>query len=299
MTAKASDIEQQCIRAGAFRCGFARVAPVDDGDFDEYNAWIGQGNNADMTWMADNNAIRNNPAMLLDNAKTLVVCLFNYHSQIKTTLSIAEYARGWDYHYVLRNRLASVTDYIIQTYGGDCRICIDSAPLRERFWARKAGLGFLGRNGMLTVPNIGSSLFIATILWTGEVDNYSTPYIGDGCGTCRRCLDACPNRALLGNGNVDCRRCLSYLTIESTKPIPPDIDMVGKVFGCDICQGVCPHNSKTPITTIDEFALPHPAALLNADNILSMSGNAFRRATFGSPLARVRLHHLKQIINGG
>lgn len=297
MIATAKDIEQQCFTAGAFRCGFARVEHVDSNDAQAYNEWIADGNNADMAWMNNNTTVRNNPALLLENAKTAVVCLFNYHSSIKTPLNIAEYARGEDYHYVLRKRLSTVTNYITNTYGGECRICIDSAPLRERYWARRAGLGFIGRNGMLTVPDAGSLFFIATILWTGTIDRYSTPNDGEGCGTCRRCLDACPNKALYGNGTMDCRRCLSYLTIESTKPIPTEINLAGKVFGCDICQRVCPHNANAPITTIAEFAKPHPAALLTAENISSMSASAFRRATAGSPLARVRFLHLKEIIN--
>lgn len=299
ITAPSDIVAQQVMAAGAFRCGFAEAVPVSDDDTRRLADWIGGKHHAGMEWMERKGDIRRDPRLLLDGAKTLIVTLFNYHTAGDNSDApaprIAAYAHGKDYHYVLRERLAQVTDFLISNYGGECRVCIDSAPLRERYWAQRAGLGYCGRNGMLIVPGVGSSFFIATILWTGKVSEYTRPYDGPGCGSCHRCVDACPRQALSGDGTVDCRRCLSYLTIESREELPCDFNPHGNLFGCDACRLACPHSHNTPLTEIEEFAVPHPATTLSLDQWLATGTSAFRRITSGSPLSRVRLSRLKEV----
>ena len=300
MTASAAEISRLMSRAGAYACGFCVAEPVCDADIEALNWWVGAGNHADMDWMTRNSDIRRDPRLLLDGAQTLIVSIFNYHAPEVAPQTeharIASYARVRDYHIVLRERLATVAEAIRARYGGECRICIDSAPLRERYWAQRAGLGYCARNGQLTVPGAGAAFFIATILWTGTVDIYSEPYSGPGCGNCRRCVDACPTGALHGDGTLDCRRCLSYLTIESHSDIPADINPDGNMFGCDTCRLACPHSHNAPATAVTEFRTPHPAALLTPEEWLKTGTSAFRRITSGSPLSRVRLAHLKSVI---
>lgn len=304
MTAPLHTVIEHLKDAGAYNAGVVRACPVADEEMARLEQWRREGCHAGMEWMERNDHLRRDPRLLLDGARSLIVCLFNYHtpeqqprpsqgSDTQAAPRIAAYARGRDYHIFVRERLVPVCRWLEDYYGGETRICTDSAPLRERYWAEQAGLGFRGRNGQLTVPGDGAAFFIATILWTGSTDSYSEPYSGPGCGTCRRCIDACPTHALRGDGTLDCRRCLSYLTIESRTDIPADIPLNGNLFGCDACRLACPHSHAAPVTTLPELLTPHPAATLSLDEYLSLGIAAFRRLTAGSPLSRVRLPHLK------
>lgn len=297
MTAPYATVIEHVKAAGAYSAGIVRARPVPDAEMARLQEWRRRGCHADMQWIERNDALRRDPRLLLDGARSMIVCLFNYHTPDdlpdRPAPHIAAYARGRDYHIFVRERLAPVCQWLADTYGGLTRICTDSAPLRERYWAREAGLGFCGRNGQLTVPGAGAAFFIATILWTGESDTYSEPYSGPGCGTCRRCIDACPTHALRGDGTLDCRRCLSYLTIESRTDIPADIPLDGNLFGCDACRLACPHAHAAPLTLLPEMLTTHPAAQLTLEDCLALGTAAFRRLTAASPLARVRLPHLK------
>jgi epoxyqueuosine reductase len=272
-------LRQWAVDAGADFCGFTRIANVSDDAVAAYRNWIAQGRHGTMAYMERYDDVRTNPALLLDGAQTLMVCLFNYHTNaLRTPCAprIADYALGTDYHDELRARLAPVAQKMQETYGATSRVCIDTAPLRERYWAAQAGLGFIGRNNHLIVPG-------------------HAPLQHCGCGTCRACIEACPTGALIGDGSCNTSRCLSYLTIENRDDLPRDINLAGNIYGCDICRLACPHNRFAVSTRIEAFQ-PRPAVLaLTLADWLTMSPEQYRLIFKGSAIKRAKLAHLQAI----
>ncbi len=253
-------LRQIAAEAGAAACGVARVTAVSAEAQRQYADWIAAGRHAGMDYLTRYPDVRTDPELLLPGARTMIVCAFGYHTSEPLQISLALYARGRDYHEVVRERLSAMASRLTADYGGDTRVCVDTAPLRERYWATRAGLGFIGLNNQLIVPGIGSYVFIGTILWTGHAD--PTPAPAADCDRCGRCIAACPARALHSDGSgVDARRCLSYLTIEHRGPLPEGTDLCGHLYGCDECQRVCPHNAAATDTPIADF---HPSAALRA-----------------------------------
>ena len=234
------------------------VAPVQTAAVDDHSRWIAQHRHASMTYMEKYADVRANPELLLPGARSMLIALFPYFTDEPLQLPVALYARGEDYHEVVRRRLSDVAKLL----PGETRVCVDTAPLRERYWAARAGLGFIGRNNQLIAGELGSYFFIGTILCTAplprEIHGITTPPSGN-CENCRRCIDACPGKALSENGAVDARRCLSYLTIEHRGEFIDGTDLHGCLYGCDVCQRVCPHNANARPTPIPEF---HPSPLL-------------------------------------
>lgn len=279
-------IRNQVLATGAYAAGFARAEGVDARACDVYADFIAQGRHGDMAYLERYDTVRSDPRLLLGEAKTLIVTLFAYPNNPQRALGavrIADYALGDDYHYVLRQQLQPVYDWLADKYGAMSRICVDTAPLRERYWAQKAGLGFIGRNNQLTVPGVGANFFIATIVTTVEIAP-DAPFDGDFCGTCRRCVDACPTHALDDHGGCDATRCLSYLTIESRNPQPQPVN----VYGCDICRLACPHNHKSRTTVLAQFT-PRPELLsMTPQCWQTMPRGDWRRLTRNSPLRRQR-----------
>ena len=291
---RADLLRRMILDAGAYACGFVPADAVDATDMVFFMKWRGSGAHAGMGYLERNDAVRADPRLLLDGARTVIVCLFNYHtSEVSPEPYIAEYARGRDYHLELRDRLHPVARSLTERYGGEARICIDSAPLRERYWAVRAGLGFCGRNCQLIVPGAGSAFFIATVLWTGVVDGYSVPLAHGTCGTCRACVDACPTGALKGDGTLDARRCLSYLTIESRIPVPDDIPLAGNLYGCDACRRACPHARKAPVTDIKAFRPRADICAMTASDWVDIGTGAFRRLTKESAMSRARVGNIR------
>lgn len=294
MTGLREEIRQRVLAAGAHAVGFAAAGEVDGDDTALFGRWREGGRHASMQYMERYDDVRRDPRLLLDGARTLIVALFSYHSgqTCGAVPRIAEYARGRDYHLELRERLAGVGEWLCREHGGAVRACVDTAPLRERYWAVRAGLGFCGRNGQLTRPGEGAGFFIATLLWTGSVEP-DEPWRGDGCGDCRRCVEACPGRALAGDGSVDARRCISYLTIESRDSIPEGTNLAGNLYGCDVCRRVCPHAAGAPTTLVAAFAPREDLCAMSLDDWMNITPGNFKRLTRDSAMSRVRLDHLK------
>ena len=189
--------------------------------------------------------MRRDPRLLLDGegARTLIVTLFAYQDNVHPAEGvpyIAHYALGQDYHDVLRRRLKTVIGQLRPRFGGKWRVCVDSAPLMERYWAARAGLGVIGDNGCLIVPGVGANFFIATIVTTAQMPTDDPVEGTSHCLGCGRCVRACPTGALRGDGSVDARRCISYLTIESHDDIPANIPTGNTLYGCDVCRRACP-----------------------------------------------------------
>lgn len=279
------------LEAGAARVSFAAACGTSDADRKVMDRWLADGRHGEMSYMERYNDLRSDPRLLLEGAKTVICCAFDYRQPVRHPL-FADYALGLDYHEVIRQRLNAAAAEITRQWGGETRICVDTAPIRERYWAAASGLGFIGLNGQLIVDGIGSKVFLAEILWTGVVAP-DTPAGQQSCELCGACVKACPGKALDGRCGVDARRCLSYLTIEYRGPLPEGLTLDGRIYGCDICQDVCPHNrNKVTATSIAEFTPSSELQSLTTDDILRMVPQDFNRVFRHSAVKRTKLSGL-------
>lgn len=274
---------------------FCGIAPVQVLDFHAHKLrfWLRKGFHADMKYMENNVEKRAHPALLSENAKSVVVCLLNYHQPeidiAQNSYKIASYALGEDYHLVVKEKLKQLLEKISREVPEvKARVFTDTAPVLERAWAQLSGLGWIGKNSCLIVPRHGSWFFIGEILLDVEL-NYDAPLEKDFCGNCTRCIDACPTGALLPGRCLDAKRCISYLTIE--KKDMSDADWQGKlkgnVFGCDICQNVCPWNR---FAAPSKCFTPNPDLLqLTKENFENMDKASFNKLfpRKSSPVRRV------------
>lgn len=284
--------------AGAVAAGFAAAGPVSPEAALRFDRWIAAGRHAGMDYMTRYPDIRRDPRLLLDGARTLIVSAFNYtpaRRQPQGAPRIADYALGLDYHEVIRTRLTAAADRLTALYGGTTRVCVDTAPLRERYWATRAGIGFIGLNNQLIVPGIGSRVFIGTILWTGRAEPDS-PCTAT-CHGCGACVKACPAGALHPDGSgVDARRCLSYLTIEHRGPLPEGMSTGGRLYGCDACQDACPYNDTPVPTGIAEFTPSDDLLALTAADVAAMDTARFRTLFRYSAISRAKLAGLHRTL---
>lgn len=287
-------IARLILDAGATSVGFAKAKPVDDIAAKQFSNWIKAGYHANMQYLNRYHDQRNNPQLLLDGTRTVISAAFNYYSpDIDSPLQWAKYALGDDYHDIIRKRLSLVADTIAATTGAQCRVCVDTAPIRERYWATRAGIGFIGRNNQLIIPGAGSYFFLGEILTTLDIQP-DKPLSATNCGNCRRCIDACPGKALNGHGQMDARRCISYLTIEHRGELPAHTHLGDRIYGCDECQRVCPHNQLAVPTTLPELTPRVEITCLTANDILSMRPERFSAIFRNSAIKRTKLTGLQR-----
>ena len=290
------DIRALVIEAGAYRAGFAEAVPVDDADSRRYDGWIAGGYHGSLGYMERYDAVRRDPRLLLEGAATVISAAFSYYTPVEWpagSLRIARYALGDDYHDVLRRRLTEVARTIESRYGGATRVCVDTAPLRERYWAERAGVGFTGRNGQLIVPGAGSYFFLAEILTTLSIEP-DGPIAASQCDGCNRCRRSCPAGALDGTGRVDSRRCLSCLSIEHRGPFESPVSLGNRLYGCDMCQDVCPHNANPPLAVIPEFAPRQELLSLTPERIEALDPSDFAALFRRSAIKRAKLEGLQR-----
>ncbi len=224
-----------------------------------YKKWIQDERHGDMGYLKNHISFKENPDLLLKNVKSAIVVIKSYKNTntrfLKNPFKIARYAVGRDYHQVMGESLRELSDYLKSlTPSAECFVGVDSAPLAERSLAFKSGIGFLGKNSMVIKPGLGSYFFIGVVLTTLDLEEDKA--IKWNCGECRLCIDACPTKAILSNYTLDAKRCLSYQTIEQKTPMTEDQIKKAKgwLFGCDICQEVCPYNhGNVPLTDWKEF----------------------------------------------
>jgi epoxyqueuosine reductase len=239
-------IKTEAKRLGFSFCGISKSEFLEE-EAPHLESWLNQNMHGEMQYMENHFDKRLNPTLLVEGSKSVISLLFNYYpekEQKEDTFKISKYAYGEDYHFVIKDKLKDVVHFITDNIGKvDARVFVDSAPVLDRAWAKKSGLGWIGKNGMLINKGQGSFFFVAEIILDLELD-YDNP-ITDHCGTCTACVDACPTEAILPNKVVDGSKCISYFTIELKDEILPK-EVKGKfnnwVFGCDICQDVCPWN---------------------------------------------------------
>ena len=288
----ATMIKSQAASLGFDACGFAAATPVTDEAVARYNRWLEQGYNGCMQWAAGHNDLRRDPAMLLEGAQTVISLAMNYFParfQPPGTLRVAYYAYGRDYHEVLREKMTTMAHFIEEITHCATRPCVDSAPIRERYWAQQAGIGFIGRNNCLIIPGKGSFFFLGEIVTTAQLPPDEPCTLT--CGDCGKCVEACPAGALTPQGAVDASRCLSCLLIENHAEQLPDWvgDVIGdRVVGCDECQLCCPHNARAVATTIEDFAPTEAVMTLTRERIEAMTSGDFKRTFAHSAIARLR-----------
>lgn len=292
-----SEVEIQTVarEIGACACGVVQAVAVDSEARQYYGQWIDAGGSGTMCYCEKYADVRNDPRLLLPGCKWLIVCAFNYNPGIlpPDRLRIARYALGRDYHHVLPERMRHLASFLTGKYGGETLIAVDTLPLRERYWAAKAGVGAIGRNNHLIVPGVGSYVFIATLLWTGEIEPSAEPMpVGYPCEDCSACLKACPSRALQCDGSCRTQRCISYLTIEHKGEIPANVNLRGWLYGCDLCQMACPHNIAAPETQIPEFRPRAELLSLDEQALRSHSGRSWQRFLGDSAILRTPLKRL-------
>ncbi|MBL4592835.1 MAG: tRNA epoxyqueuosine(34) reductase QueG [Flavobacteriales bacterium] len=239
-------IKTEASRLGFSFCGISKAGFLEE-EAPRLEKWLNQNMHGEMHYMENHFDKRLDPTLLVEGSKSVISLLFNYypeHQQKEDTLKISKYAYGEDYHFVIKDKLKAVVHFITDNIGEiNARVFVDSAPVLDRAWAKKSGLGWIGKNGMLINKEQGSFFFLAEIILDLELD-YDNP-VTDHCGTCTACIDACPTEAILPNKVVDGSKCISYFTIELKDEILPK-EVKGKfddwVFGCDICQDICPWN---------------------------------------------------------
>ena len=291
------------IKASAIEVGFARVGVAEAGFLEaesaHLDAWLGAGRHGEMSWMETTASVRKDPRdpNMLEGAKSVVVMAAPYAQSTEldgpAPGRVAKYAWGRDYHNVLTKKSRRVGK-LIQEAGYVARVAVDSKPVFERAWAERAGVGFVGKNCCLIVPGIGSHVFLACIVTTAKLAPDEP--IERRCGSCSLCLEACPTEAFVGERALDARRCISYLTIEHRGAIPEAqrASLGPWLFGCDVCQDVCPYNQSAGATPHSLGAFQPGARWdgVEASDFLRMDEERFRAWAEGSPVKRARLEVL-------
>lgn len=254
-------IKEIASRLGFDFCGISKAGFLEE-EAPKLEKWLSRNYHGKMAYMANHFDKRLDPTKLVEGAKSVVSLIYNYYPKEdlspSTHYKIAKYAYGKDYHFVIKDKLKAFFENIQQEIGEvGGRVFVDSAPVMERQWAAKGGLGWLGKNSLLLNKQMGSFFFLAELIL--DIDLQADGPVKDHCGTCTKCIDACPTDAIIGDQLVDASKCISYLTIELKDEIPAAFSgkMGDWMFGCDICQDVCPWNKFSSPHNEAEFE-PHP-----------------------------------------
>ena len=286
-------VKETASRLGFSYCGIAKAEKLDE-DARRLEKWLSEGRHGTMQYMENHFDLRVDPTKLVPGARSVITLLMNYFPAAKPAPEaprISKYAWGTDYHTVIRGKLHELLDTIQQTAGAiQGRGFVDSAPVLERTWARRSGLGWIGKNGNLIHKQSGSFFFIATLICDLELE-YDDPLVKDYCGSCTRCIEACPTDAILPDKVVDGSKCISYFTIELKEALIPQ-EWKGRfdnwAFGCDTCQDVCPWNRFSTPTKEPGFT-PLPQILeLSTKEWQNMSEEQFKKWFRDSPLKRTK-----------
>lgn len=280
-------------------CGISKAVKLED-DARRLETWLNKGMHGTMSYMEKYFDVRVDPSLLVPGAKSVITLLLNYFPSLQQNINapfIAKYAYGKDYHEIIKGKLNQLLYLLNQAIGEIAgRGFVDSAPVLERSWATRSGLGWIGKNGNIITRQSGSFFFIATLIVDIELD-YDDPYAKDYCGSCNKCVEACPTNAILDNKVIDGSKCISYFTIELKEMLIPN-EMQGKfqnwMFGCDICQDVCPWNRFSKPTAEMEFT-PIPEILnLSSKDWEHMSEEAFKKVFKHSPLKRSKFNGIQR-----
>ena len=296
---KTSFIKSTAKQLGFDYCGIAKAGLLSD-DAKRLEQWLSKGMNGTMHYMENHFDMRIDPTKLLPGAKSVITLLKNYYpsvSQDESIPKISKYAYGKDYHEVIRKQLKEFLQLINKQIGAvEGRGFVDSAPVLERSWAVKSGLGWVGKNGNLINKQQGSFFFIATLIVDIELD-YDDNFAKDYCGTCTKCIDACPTDAILPNKVVDGSKCISYFTIELKEQLIPDT-MKDKfddwMFGCDTCQDVCPWNRFSKPHNEADFTPINEVLHYTTSDWEMLTEESFKTIFINSPIKRTKYSGIKR-----
>ena len=281
-------IKQYALSIGFDACGICPAERVDIEVESAYRQWLAENGNADMNYLARNIEKRFDPRLLVNGAKSMVCVALNYypHKTLPGDVpQFAYYAYGDDYHNVVKKKLRQLFDFIKQRFPEtQGRYFSDSAPVLERYWAARAGIGFIGKNGLLIIPRKGSYFVLGELIIDIDLD-YDTPE-SQHCGTCRRCLDTCPNNAIEKPYYLRSNACISYQTIENKGDI--SMPLHNNIYGCDICQKSCPHNRFAVPHCTQEFMPSTDFLSLDTERLRTMNEDAFRAIFRKSAVKRVK-----------
>lgn len=273
-------IKAAATEAGFDACGVAAALPITEEEFG-LNRWLANGCQAGMRYMEGHTDMRHDAGLLVPGAKSVIAVLLGYKPS-RRIARIAQYAYGEDYHERMKRMLYEMIALIRKQYPKfEAKPCVDTVPISDKLWARRAGLGWIGKNTLLVNPALGSYCFIGELVTTEAADRYDTP-MAEGCDDCERCLRGCPNKAI-GNG-VDARRCASYHTIENRdERLPEGIRLSGYAFGCDCCQMACPYNEQAAVRY--ELAAERE---LELESLATADAATFKRLTKHSAINRIK-----------
>jgi epoxyqueuosine reductase len=292
-------IKSEALRLGFSDCGISAATAL-DADAERLKDWLGKGRHAGLTYMENHFEKRIDPRKLFEGARSIVSVILNYfppkqqnHPEAPV---LAKYAYGMDYHLVIRKKLKSLLKYTSELIPGcEGRVFTDSAPVMEHAWAARAGLGWIGKNSLLLSSRFGSFVFIGEMIISSELE-YDQP-INELCGSCRNCISSCPTGAIVEDRVIDAGKCISYHTIENkSMQMPLDLKdkFANRVFGCDICQDVCPWNRKAIPHNIPEFN-PHPDLLkMSKDDWQNLDKEKFDLIFRESAVMRAKFEGLKR-----
>ncbi len=295
-------IKNKASELGFFYCGFSKVSFLEE-EAPHLEKWLKNNYQGSMAYMANHFDKRLNPKLLVDDANTVISLLLNYHTETlqKDPLApkLSKYAYGEDYHFVIKDKLGELLSFMKQEIGAiEGRVFVDSAPVMDKVWAKKAGLGWMGKNTNLIHPKEGSFFFIAEII-TDVVIEEDGP-MKDYCGTCTKCIDACPTDAIVAPYVVDGSKCISHLTIELKDAILPE-QFKGKMdnwmFGCDVCQDVCPWNKFGKINQEKRFQPSAQLLDLNQNDWEDLEQETFQSLFKNSAVKRTKFEGLKRNIS--
>ena len=325
------EIKVEAERLGFFACGIARAEPVDAETAAAVRGWISKGSQATMDYMANYTEKRLNPCLLVPGTKSIVSLAMNYapaQTMPETEYQLAAYAYGQDYHDVMKVKLRQLAALIANKFEGESdsevgendgdstaittpktnetseepvgeiRVFVDTAPVLERYWAQRAGLGWIGKNHQLIIPRAGSMFFLGEIFLPYEFDSYDSP-MPSRCGNCRRCIEACPTCAITDEWGFDSEKCLSYQLIENRGELSEQAkqSMGTTIYGCDRCQTACPWNKFATPNTTPEFQPKSELLAMTKADWHNLTIDEYRALFKGSAVKRVKFDGLKRNIS--
>jgi epoxyqueuosine reductase len=290
------EIKQKARDLGFDLVGITSAEPIDADEIEHFKNWLAAGNNGKMAWLRNNIEKRFNPALLMPGSKSVICTAINY-KPAKFSNIIASYALYQDYHIFIKQKLTALAEFIKKEIEKNLKfkICVDSAPLAEKALAERTGLGFIGKNHLLTNPQIGSFLLLGELITNLQLKSDSPLPQKDYCKNCNKCLDACPTGAISEGQPFDANKCISYLTIEHkgriTKELKPKINYI---FGCDTCIKACPYNKEAPIYKNNDFRKSAKRLNLTSKEVLKWSKSDFDAVFADSAIFRTGLRQLKR-----
>jgi epoxyqueuosine reductase len=295
-------IKSKATELGFDFCGISKAGFLEE-EAPRLETWLNQNYNGEMAWMANHFDKRLDPTKLVPGAKSVISVMLNYYPEKrlpegKDDLKISKYAYGKDYHFVMKDKLKALFQFMQEEIGDiDGRVFVDSAPVMDKAWAKKSGLGWIGKHSNLLNRQSGSFFFIGEIICDVELETDGP--VKDYCGTCTACLDACPTDAITEPYVVDGSKCISYYTIELKDAIPDEAKgkMENWVFGCDICQDVCPWNRFSKPHKTPEFNLSPDLQQFTNQDWEEITGEVFREVFRKSPLKRTKIEGLKRNVS--